>query len=58
MERQTQRKLNKTEEYPPQDLANWITEKHEEQKQTQWEQTAPKREAENNIEQRKTTPAR
>jgi hypothetical protein len=25
---------DKTEEYPPQDLANWITEKHEEQQQT------------------------
>jgi hypothetical protein len=30
--------LDKTEEYLPQDLANWITEQHKEQQQTQWEQ--------------------
>jgi hypothetical protein len=31
--------LDRTKEYPLQDLANWITEQHEEQQQTQWEQT-------------------
>jgi hypothetical protein len=31
--------LDKTEEYPPQDLANWINEQHEKQQQTLWEQT-------------------
>jgi hypothetical protein len=31
--------LDKTEEYPLQDLVNWITEQHEEQQQTQWVQT-------------------
>jgi hypothetical protein len=27
--------LNKTEEYSPEDLANWITEQHEKQQKTQ-----------------------
>jgi hypothetical protein len=30
--------LDITEEYPSQDLANWITEQQEENQQTQWEQ--------------------
>jgi hypothetical protein len=31
--------LEETEEYPPQDLANWMTQQHEEQQQRKWEQT-------------------
>jgi hypothetical protein len=31
--------VDKTKEYLPQDLVNWITKQHEEQQQTQWEQT-------------------
>jgi archaellum component FlaD/FlaE len=31
--------LEKTEEYPPQGLANRITKQHEEQQQRKWEQT-------------------
>jgi hypothetical protein len=34
--------LEKTEEYPPQGLANRITKQHEEQQQRKWEQTDSK----------------
>jgi hypothetical protein len=30
--------MNRTEEYPTQDLANWITEQQEKTQQTLWEQ--------------------
>jgi hypothetical protein len=44
--------LEKTEEYTPQDLVNWMTQQHEEQQQRKWEQTDSEM---RNRKQQKTT---